>query len=81
MREDGFFWYSETQKELKRQLIVGPDTFCCINGKIQEYTQWFSGKHLRKESNFKDAVCLGYGFVVGSEREKRNHWANKKGEN
>jgi len=36
------------------------------------------GKFLRKESNFDDAVCLGYGFFIGGKKEMQNHWTNSK---
>lgn len=64
MNWDGFFWYSEKQKQVYRQFGHTYTNACNIGGKVKEYTQWMSGKYLRNPSRWEDAICLGYGFVV-----------------
>ena len=60
---DGFFWYSEKKRQLAQQHKDYHLNYCNIGGKIQPYTEWKSGRHMRKPSNWNDAICLGYGFV------------------
>ena len=80
MNFDGFFWYSVEQRHRICRFSYTHRNYCNIGGKIQEYTQWMSGKYLRKPSNFKDAVCLGYGFVVFNQRTPwqtmKDFWVN-----
>jgi len=67
IRQDGFFWYSEKQKEVYHLFGHTHKNFCNIGGKIKEYTECKSHGHLRDCSNYEDAVCLGYGFYTHSE--------------
>ena len=69
MNTDGFFWYSEQQKRLTElhRFERGIRRICNIRGKEYEYTEWKSGKCLRNPSNFRDATCLGYGYIVRVE--------------
>ncbi len=64
IKQDGFFWYSKKQKEIRQQLYFTGKNFCNINGKIKEYTEKKNG---RDPSNWDDAIYLGYGFYTYSE--------------
>lgn len=66
MKLDGFFWYSPEQEFVQLHWGMGLGIvrrFCNIKGQEYLYTEMMSGKYLREESKWPDAVCLGYGFV------------------
>lgn len=64
----GHFWYSEKQKEIAERFGNKAVTYAQINGKVVEYTQWFSSKQNQKP-NWEDAVYLGEGQLVLAAEE------------